>query len=129
MRRGCLRRKFRYELTARHRTAVNCHCGMCRKYSGSAFLTYVAIDEAAFKIECGTPIEYRSSDEAVRTRCNYCGGPLTFIFDLNPEIIWVTLRSLNDHSAFLPAEDWFVQDKVEWLMLDVELKQWNGGPL
>lgn len=101
---------------------------MCRRYSGAAFLTYVAVDRGMFRIERGEPVGYRSSGEAVRTHCGICGSPLTFVFDADPETVWVTAGTLDDPDTVAPVENWFVEHKVQWTKLDESLKGWPGAP-
>ena len=38
---GCLCGAVRYRATVDPIRVVNCHCGMCRRASGAAFLTHV----------------------------------------------------------------------------------------
>lgn len=128
MRGGCLCGRIRYRLADRPTLVANCHCSMCRKHSGAAFLTYAAIDSAAFALESGEPTRYRSSADAIRTHCGACGSPLTFEFESEPGRIWVTAGSLDEPDALPPAENWFVADKVAWVEVDEKLKNWHGPP-
>lgn len=125
---GCLCGAVRYRLTAEPKVSVNCHCSMCRRHSGAAFLTYIAIDRSAFLIERGELVGYRSSSDAVRSHCGSCGSPLTFVFDADPESVWVTVGTLDNPDTANPKENWFVQDKVQWSRLDDSLKAWPGAP-
>ena len=45
---GCLCGAVRYRATVGPIRAVNCHCGMCRRASGAAFLTHVHFPIGAF---------------------------------------------------------------------------------
>ena len=101
---------------------------MCRRHSGAAFLSYLAVDRGAFRIEQGELVDYRSSADAVRSHCGSCGSPLTFVFDAEPESVWVTIGTLDDPDAIAPIENWFVNEKVEWTKLDARLKSWPGAP-
>ncbi len=73
-------------------------------------------------------VPYRSSNDAVRSHCGTCGSPLTFVFDTDPNIVWVTLGTLDNPDSVLPMENWFVRDKVQWTMLDHALVAWPGAP-
>lgn len=125
---GCLCGRIRYRLNAWPKVIANCHCSMCRRHSGAAFLTYVAIDSTAFILESGELTGYRSSDEAVRSHCAGCGSPLTFVFQSDPSRVWVTAGSLDNPSLLPPTENWFVDDKIEWVTLDYGLRNWSGAP-
>jgi hypothetical protein len=125
---GCLCGAIRYRFTIPPKMSVNCHCSKCRRHSGAAFLTYVAVDLSGFQIERGQPVGYRSSNEAVRSHCGSCGSPLTFIFDTDPGTVWVTGGTLDDPNDVAPSENWFVQEKLEWTSLEQTLKAWPGAP-
>lgn len=125
---GCLCGAVRYRLAAEPKVSVNCHCSMCRRHSGAAFLTYVAVAKSAFEIERGELVGYRSSNGAVRSHCGACGSPLTFVFDADPKTVWVTLGTLDNPDAAVPVENWYVQDKVQWTRLDDTVKAWSGPP-
>lgn len=125
---GCLCGAVRYRLTAEPKVSVNCHCSMCRRHSGAAFLTYAAVDRAAFQIERGELAPYRSSADAIRSHCASCGSPLTFVFDAEPETVWVTVGTLDNPDLAAPVENWFVRDKAQWTRLGTALKAWPGPP-
>ncbi|WP_075289438.1 GFA family protein [Pararhizobium arenae] len=125
---GCLCGKIRYRLDGAPALSVNCHCRMCRKHSGSAFLTYYLVQRAALHLEGDAPVAFRSSTDAVRAHCGSCGSPLTFVFDADSDNIWVTLGSLDDPNSVTPHENWFVKDKLDWVALDHRLKNFENGP-
>jgi hypothetical protein len=91
-------------------------------------LTYIAVARGAFQIERGVPVGYRSSDDAVRSHCGSCGSPLIFVFDSDPETVWVTAGTLDNPDTATPVENWFVRDKVQWTRLDDTVKAWPGAP-
>ena len=125
---GCLCGACRYLLTTRPKVSANCHCSMCRRQTGAAFLTYVAVNRNSFVMQRGRLADYRSSSDAIRSHCGSCGSPMTFVFDADPESVWVTLGTLDEPSLVPPTENWFVKDKVEWVCLDNTLKAWPAAP-
>lgn len=74
---GCLCGAVRYRADADPVRAVSCHCGMCRRASGAAFLTFVHFPRHAFVWSAAEPARYRSSPEAERGFCPHCGSTLT----------------------------------------------------
>ncbi len=127
MRGGCLCGAVRYEISGEPRIVAHCHCSMCRRHSGAAFLTYASFarDQVSFT---GTPTAYRSSAAATRSHCGTCGSPLTFVFDSDPDTLWLTVGSLDDAASVRPTEHWFVADKIAWLDLHDGLPRWPGLP-
>lgn len=124
----CLCGGVRYSVVGDPTRAVSCHCSMCRRHSGAAFLTYVSFPSTAFHIAQGSVVEYRSSPGARRSHCATCGSPLTFVADAEPETTWVTLGTLDDPSVAQPNENWFVDEKVAWIHLDESVRSWPGLP-
>lgn len=53
---------------------------------------------------------------------------MTFVFDVDPGTIWLTVGSLDDPDACPPSENWFVHDKLGWTRLDERLRVWDGAP-
>ena len=125
---GCLCGQVRYHLEEIPSRAVNCHCSMCRKHSGAAFLTYFVVPNGSLQMEGTAPVEFQSSAEAVRTHCGACGSPLTFIFNSDLGHIWITLGSLDYSNILQPQENWFVNDKVAWVTIDHSLASYTEGP-
>jgi hypothetical protein len=120
---GCLCGAVRYEATGASRKVANCHCAMCRRHSGAAFLTYAAFPSHRVRFTKGSVAEYRSSAHAVRGHCAVCGSPVTFIADSDRDTVWLTAGTLDDPSAVHPAEDWYVASKLPWVRLDDALAQ------
>ena len=125
---GCLCGAVRYEAMGKSRKVASCHCAMCRRHSGAAFLTYAAYPANSVRFLKGNPADYRSSDHAVRGYCALCGSPLTFVFDSDPDTVWLTAGSLDDPNAVQPTEQWYVASKLNWVHLDDGVAQWRGAP-
>ena len=106
---GCLCGAVRYQVSGNIKAVANCHCSMCRRHSGAAFLTYAAVETEAFTIEQGRTVPYRSSGDAVCSHCGTCGSPLTFTFDSDPGTVWLTAGSFDDPNAVAPMENWYVK--------------------
>lgn len=124
---GCLCGAVRYNISGEPRMVANCHCSMCRRQSGAAYLTYAAFARDAV-VFTGKPAPFRSSVGAQRGHCGTCGSPLTFVFDSDPDTIWLTLGSLDDAASVRPTEHWFVADKIAWLDLHDDLPRWPALP-
>jgi hypothetical protein len=59
---------------------AHCHCTLCRRAHGAAFVTWVGIDDKKFTLEDAARSLrwYRSSPEGERAFCGTCGSPLFF---------------------------------------------------
>jgi len=125
---GCLCGAVRYEVKGKSRKIANCHCSMCRRHSGAAYLTYAAYPRECVRFTQGRPGEYRSSAQVVRGHCSVCGSPLTYVSDADPGTVWLTVGSFDDPDAVPPTEHWHVASKLRWVPLDDDLPQWPGDP-
>ena len=72
---GCLCGGVRYEIQGQLRVAANCHCSICRKQSGAAFLTGAGLAARRFTWVQGEDLltRYESSPGVVRIFCKRCG--------------------------------------------------------
>jgi len=73
---GCLCGQVRYEFEGFSSGIANCHCSMCRRFSGAAYGTFGTVKYASFNWVCGenTVKTYNSSSKATRGFCSNCGS-------------------------------------------------------
>lgn len=125
---GCLCGSARFEALGRPSIVATCHCSMCRRTSGSAFIPYAAYAGADVHFIQDVPARYRSSPEAYRGFCSKCGSTLFFAYDAEPGRIWLALGCFDDPTAHKPAEDWYVGDRMPWVQLDDDVVHWPRAP-
>ncbi len=72
---GCLCGAVRYALTGEIHDFYHCHCSICRKCQGAAYLTYANVDRSGFHILAGEEslATYRTSPRLKRRFCRRCG--------------------------------------------------------
>ena len=118
---GCLCGAVQYRATADPIRAVNCHCGMCRRVSGAAFLTHVHFPIGAFTWTQGEPTRYRSSASAARGFCPQCGSTLTMHEAVLDDRVQVTLGSLDQAAEVRPDDHVWTESQLPWLRIDDDL--------
>jgi len=128
---GCLCGEVHYRATVGEAPAVgHCHCGMCRKATGATLFSWIEIAAGNFAFTRGEPRTFSSSHLAQRTFCEACGCQMTFRFSSatedGDESYWVTLGSADQLERFAPAHQIFIRDRLPWLRLAGELRQWPG---
>lgn len=108
---GCQCGTVRYAITAGPAKSVVCHCRMCQRATGGAFapLMEVPSDRITWT---GTPVEWASSDVAVRGFCATCGTPL---FYRSGETTEVMAGTLAPPFVFRPCEQIAVESRHGWL--------------
>lgn len=124
---GCLCGAVRYRATAAPLRAVSCHCAMCRRASGAAFLTFVHFPKEAFTWTKGAPTRYRSSANAERGFCARCGSTLSFARPSRAEI-GVCAGTLDNPQDLAPEAHVFTDHQLAWLHLDDGLPRHGRFP-
>ncbi len=74
---GCLCGAVRYTLARVPDDVAHCHCRICRRASGAAFVTWATVERRDLAVT-GQLRWYRSSRLAERGSCPVCGSPLFF---------------------------------------------------
>ncbi|TKA97300.1 GFA family protein [Cereibacter changlensis] len=92
-----------------------CHCGMCRRWTGSAFLT-VTVAESALTVEGTEHVKRRrSSDWAERAFCGECGSMLWYRLMLPdaPPQYFVAAGLLDDLSGLRLSDEIYIDCKPQ----------------
>ena len=100
-------------LTAQPYAIYNCHCRMCQKIHGAAFGTYCFIkdEQITWTSSTDTIINYRSSEEFVRSSCDVCGSVVPYSNEDGGG--WVAPGGCHDQMR-KPDYNIFVEDNSPW---------------
>lgn len=112
---GCLCGAVRYHASADPIRVVNCHCGMCRRSSGAAFMTFVHFPAGDFVWIGARPTRYRSSDDAERGFCAACGSTLSMHEAILADRVQVSLGSLDRPDLVRPDDHVWTSSQLPWL--------------
>jgi hypothetical protein len=127
---GCLCGGVRYEITGKLENAGLCHCSMCRKNSGSAFVAAAQVAGKDFKWTKGAKDllgSYASSPGAKRMFCKNCGSPIAGGGD-SMDNLFVYLGSLDEDPGVRPSAHIFVGSKAPWFEITDQLPQFKEFP-
>lgn len=107
---------------------AHCHCTMCRRAAGAVAVTWFTVKKDAFELT-GKPLKiFKSSEHGERGNCATCGSPVTFFSSRYPDMIDVTLATL-DHPEDIAADMHIYTDsELPWLVLDAHLPGRPGAP-
>ncbi len=126
---GCLCGAVRYETVGEPTTVVHCHCTLCRRASGAAFVTWAVFPAGALIFTKGAPKIIRSSPKAERAFCGACGTPLWFRYTEGPAEIDVTAANFDEPSGLVPRYAIWASSRVPWLKFDQHLPHYpDDGP-
>jgi hypothetical protein len=119
---GCLCGTVRFRIRLPPKWCAHCHCSMCRRAHGAAFVTWVGSERDGFQLLAGESDlrRYRSSAQATRSSCVRCGTMLFFESGRWPGEVHVTLASLDSDSGLVPEANAYWGNRVAWADFDGE---------
>lgn len=127
---SCLCGAIRFRVPLPPLWVAHCHCSMCRRAQGAAFVTWFGVTGERFAfIGSGDRLRiHRSSPEATRSFCGRCGTPLFFESSRWPGELHVTLASLDPRVAatLVPQAHVYWSDRVPWCAVHDELPKKSG---
>lgn len=124
LRGGCYCGWVRYETSAVPFNETNCHCSICRRTTGGTFVTWFTVPKAAFTLLSGLPTRFDSTATGSRTFCPRCGTQLCFEDKQFPDLVDVTVSSLDQPSQVPPKDHTRTSAKLEWLPLRDDLPRY-----
>ena len=112
---GCLCQSIRYRVVG---TTVYdscyCHCTTCRKVTGAAVVPWYTTQLSNLTwITHQQPKYYESSPNIQRGFCSNCGTTLTY--QRHPNVIDITICSLDDPNRIIPEYHVWTEDQIPWL--------------
>ena len=127
----CLCGGVSYQISGTLGGAANCHCSICRRHSGSAFLTAAMVPRANFKWTKGQDLlrEYRSSTEGERIFCGKCGSNLASgAADPKADLFFVHLGTIDGDPGIRVESHMFVGSKAPWFEITDNLPRHDAYP-
>lgn len=97
---------------------AHCHCSMCRRAHGAAFVTWVGVKAAQFRWLADADLRWHaSSPEAERGFCARCGSPIAFRSSRWPGEIHLARALIDGELDRDPQVHVFVDTQVPWVTL------------
>ena len=112
---GCFCGAVRYQIEQGSYTAANCHCTMCRRIHAAPYVSWLVVPIQKFSYQKGEPAQLNSSVFGRRYFCTHCGTHLACINESYPEIIDITIGSLDAPESFNPTMDVFEDTRLNWV--------------
>ncbi|HSW00745.1 MAG TPA: GFA family protein [Sedimentisphaerales bacterium] len=113
---SCYCGAVKYEIHGRLLMFVNCHCPDCRKFTGSAFSSVLAVESDGFKVASGQDnlVAYESSPGKRRSFCKTCGCHVFARAEQRPGMVIVRAGSLDDDPQLRPQCHIWTSQKAPW---------------
>ena len=125
---GCLCGAVRYEIAGTLGRTGHCHCSMCRKSHGAAFVTWAMVEPEQFRWTSGTELvtQYESSPGRARCFCSRCGSALVSMHC--GDVLEVALGSTDGDPGVRPGEHIFVGSRACWYEIADALPRFEEWP-
>ena len=126
---GCLCGAVRFTVTLPTLFCGHCHCSMCRRNHGAAFVTWLAVPRPQLSIEHGDAelTRYESSEHGSRSFCSRCGSSLFCVSTRHPDVVDVPLANMDGPIDRLPESHLYFDDRAPWTAVADDLPR-LGGP-
>jgi hypothetical protein len=113
---GCLCGAVRFEVTPPTKWCAHCHCSLCRRAHGAAFVTWFGVERSQFALLSGADALrwFRSSPPARRGFCGSCGSTLFFESERWPDEVHIALALMDGPIDREPAAHVFFDSRVHW---------------
>ena len=116
---GCSCKATRYTLTEEPMFTHVCHCSICKRHTGTAFVTHIFIEIAYLEVTEGRVEAYAgqtgSGSEHWVYRCPDCLSALYSHYAGNDEIALVKGGTLDDPASLPPGAHLWAENKVPWI--------------
>ncbi len=128
---GCLCGGVRYEYKGLIEEVSMCHCSMCRKAQGSAYVAVSPINATQFTITQGRDLlkEYRAVPHKARVFCSHCGSPLYSARDDLPNIKRLRLGTVETPFQCVNSYHIYAGSKAGWEILADDFPKYEEMPL
>ena len=124
---GCLCAGVRFKASGPVHFNLVCHCRMCQRASGSAFMGLMFVDTANVTVTKGATKTYGSSTSGIRHFCGDCGSSLFFERD-SKALHGILAGALDDPDLFKPSMHICISAKQDWLALDGVIPEYEEKP-
>jgi hypothetical protein len=126
---SCLCGAIRFTVTTPTLFCGHCHCTMCRRNHGAAYVTWLAVARSQLSIDSGSAelTRYQSSEHGTRSFCRRCGSSLFCEAGERPEIVDIPLANMDGPIDRLPETHIYFDDRASWTIVADGLPRLGGA--
>ena len=108
---------------------VHCHCGMCRRAHGAAYVTWFVAPRDRFSLTAGEKdlVRFKSSEHGTRSFCRVCGSSLFCELSHHPEQIDIVLANMKSSVGVEPQAHIYYDCRADWTVIGDSLPQLGGA--
>jgi len=126
---GCLCGAVRFEVRAPTKWCAHCHCSLCRRAHGAAFVTWFGVQRPQFELTSGDECVswYQSTPEARRGFCSRCGSTMFFEGERWSDEVHIALAHMDGPIDRAPKAHVFYDTHVDWVEPADDLRRLGGA--
>lgn len=120
---GCQCGALQFRIDGEITDLSHCHCSMCRRLHGAAFVTFAGVSGAALEWTTGNEAlkTFASSDKNDRLFCELCGSQLGCISKPEPDMIYLAMGTVDGNPPHPPAYHQFASSVAPWHEINDDL--------
>lgn len=123
---SCLCGHVKFRVAGQASNVSSCHCRMCQKASGAAYLTFSEFPKGHVEWLSEPPQWRASSEKAERGFCPNCGAAVSFRY-IGSDNVDLAVALFNEPKAFPPTHDIYTESAQAWTQLDPAIPQFKRG--
>lgn len=125
---SCFCGAVRFEVDLPTLFCGHCHCSMCRRTNGAAFVTWFSVHVDQLRlVESASLVRFSSSDHGTRSFCGRCGSPLFCESSRHPERADITLASMQGPIDRPPQAHVYFDCRASWIENLAQLPKLGGS--
>jgi hypothetical protein len=107
---------------------AHCHCSMCRRNHGAAYVTWFAVPRGRLSLQSGEEelVRYASSEHGSRSFCKRCGTSLFCENTAHPDGVDIPLASVDGPIDRAPQAHVFFDSGADWVAVGDALPRLGG---
>ncbi len=126
---ACLCGAIRFSVILPSLLCGHCHCTMCQRGHGAAYVTWFTVARDRFRVDRGEGelVVYASSGHGKRTFCGRCGSSLFCELSEHPDQVDIVLANMSDPIDLAPQAHIFFDDRARWVAVNDGLPRLGGA--
>jgi len=107
----------------------HCHCSMCRRAHGAAYITWFVVPRQQLRFVSGEDslVRFKSSAHGTRSFCRVCGSSLFCETTHRPDEIDIVLANMNGPIGLDAQAHIYFDSRADWTVVGDSLPRLGGA--
>ena len=119
--------KVRYQVDGKLMDFSHCHCSICRRLHGAAFVTWGGVKRAEFSYTAGESEvkKYAFSENSDSVFCSHCGSRLLVDSKTEANMLYIAMGTVDGEVTCPKGVHEYVGSKASWYEIADDLPQYE----